>query len=64
MAKKIDYNTYSKEELDRVVGDTREELRGLRFAASGSKNHNVKQGSVLRKRIARAMTALSAQGKK
>jgi ribosomal protein L29 len=61
MAKKVTYNTHTKEELNRVVADTREELRNLRFSASGGKNRNVKLTGVLRKRIARVLTALSAQ---
>jgi len=61
MAKKISYNEKSKEELVKVAHDAREELRTLRFGAAGSKNKNVKAARVLRKTVARALTALRAQ---
>lgn len=61
MAKKNDYNSRSKEELTKVVGDKHEELRALRFGGAGSKNKNVKAVKELRKTIARALTALNAQ---
>ena len=59
MAKKISYSTHTPEELNRIVADTREELRSLRFSASGGKNRNVKLAGALRKRVARALTALN-----
>lgn len=51
----------SPEELAKLVADKREELRHLRFSASGSKTHNVKQARTLRKEIARALTETSAR---
>jgi len=36
-------------------------LRTLRFAASGSKNHNVKEARTIRKEIARALTETTAR---
>lgn len=48
-------------ELNKLVENKREELRVLRFSASGSKNRNVKLARVLRKDIARAMTELNSQ---
>ncbi|HUD02402.1 MAG TPA: 50S ribosomal protein L29 [Candidatus Paceibacterota bacterium] len=60
MAKKNDLHNHTEEELNTLVADKREELRVLRFAASGSKNKNVKLGSTLRKQIARALTAKRA----
>jgi ribosomal protein L29 len=57
MAKKINYSGRSKEELNKVVSDKREELRVLRFGAAGSKNKNVKAARTLRREVARALTA-------
>ncbi len=59
MAKKVTYNDRSKEELTKIANDKREELRALRFNASGSKTRNVKTTRVLRKEVARALTALN-----
>lgn len=59
MAKKTSLNTDSVEHLHSLVAHKREELRSLRFSASGSKNKNVKQPRTLRKEIARALTELS-----
>ena len=48
-------------ELVTLVEKKREELRGLRFAASGGKNRNVKLTRELKKEIARALTEVNAQ---
>lgn len=61
MAKKIDYKNNTAEELRKIAGDKREELRALRFSVAGSKNRDVKAASKLRKEIARALTALTAK---
>ncbi len=66
MAKKISLTNHSVEDLQKLALEKREELRALSFAASGSKNRNVKQPRALRKEIARALTELTlrqAQGK-
>ena len=47
-----------EEELKALVEKKREELRALRFSASGSKNRNVKLVRELRKEVARALTEL------
>lgn len=60
MAKKIDFKTQTPAELATFVAAKRDAIRTLRFAASGSKNKNVKEGKMLRKDIARALTALNA----
>jgi ribosomal protein L29 len=59
--KKTSFKDHSPEELAKLVLTKREELRGLRFSASGSKNKNVKQAKTLRKEIARALTETSAR---
>ena len=61
MAKKLNYNTNTPEELAKIVLGKREELRVLRFNVAGSKNRDVKQAMKLRKEIARALTALNAK---
>ncbi len=48
-------------ELNTLVEKKREELRGLRFSAAGSKNRNVKLSRELRKEVARAKTEIRAQ---
>ena len=61
MAKKINYNDRSKDELAKIVSDKREELRALRFNVAGSKTRNVKAARNLRKEVARALTAANKQ---
>lgn len=59
--KKTSFVNHSPEELGKLVEDKREELRALRFSASGSKNRNVKQARNIRKTIARALTEATAR---
>ncbi len=59
--KKNTLKNHTQDELVKLAEDKREELRVLRFSASGSKNRNVKLARVLRKDIARAMTELTAK---
>jgi ribosomal protein L29 len=59
--KKTSLKNHNQDELIKLAEDKREELRVLRFSASGSKNRNVKLPRVLRKDIARALTELTAQ---
>ena len=61
MAKKINLETHTPEDLQKLVSDKREELRTLRFSVAGSKNRNVKLASTLRKAIARALTELNTR---
>ena len=60
MAKKETFKKHTAEELNTFVASKREELRGLRFEAAGSKNKHVKLGATVRKQIARALTAQTA----
>lgn len=64
MAKKQSLKDHTKDELAKLVADKHEELRALRFSASGSKNRNVKLGRTIRKDIARAMTEITAKAAK
>jgi len=61
MSKKHSLKDHSPEDLQKSIEDKREELRRLRFSASGSKNRNVKQARNLRKEIARALTETSVR---
>ncbi len=61
MAKKTNFTNHSAEDLAKFVSDKREQVRSLRFAAAGSKNHNVKESKTIRKEIARALTEVTAR---
>ena len=54
----MDYKDKTKEELHRLVAEKREAVRAFRFAMAGGKRKNVKEGKMLRKEIARILTAL------
>ncbi len=56
--KKKSVTGHDREGLKVLVDKKREELRSLRFSASGSKNRNVKLARELRREIARALTEL------
>jgi ribosomal protein L29 len=53
-----DITTKTTADLAKLLTEKREALRVFRFGAAGAKSKNVKEGSVLRKDIARIMTAL------
>jgi ribosomal protein L29 len=61
MKSKTNFTNHTPEDLAGFVKDKREALRTLRFAAAGSKNHNVKEARTLRKEIARALTETNAR---
>ncbi len=61
MSKKTNFTNHTPEDLVTFVTDKREALRVSRFAASGSKNHNVKEARTIRKEIARALTEMTAR---
>ncbi len=63
MAKKTNFTNHTPEALAKFVSEKRESLRVSRFAASGSKNHNVKEARSIRKEIARALTETNARQK-
>lgn len=54
-----DFNGKPKNELYQKLRETREKLRVFRFAMTGGKQKNVKEGKALRKDIARILTARS-----
>jgi ribosomal protein L29 len=57
--KKTNYTGKAKEELVKSLYEKREALRAFRFGEAGSKTRNVKEGSAVRKDIARIMTELN-----
>lgn len=48
-------------DLNKLITEKREALRVFRFGGAGAKTKNVKEGNVIRKDIARIMTALNAK---
>lgn len=58
--KKIDLKNKTVEELKKLLSEKRVLLKGFRFGVSGSKTKNIKEGSNLKKDIARIMTSLNA----
>ncbi|MEK7614570.1 MAG: 50S ribosomal protein L29 [Patescibacteria group bacterium] len=54
--KKNEIKTASVADLDKLVAEKREALRLFRFGVAGSKVKNVKEGSALKKEIARILT--------
>ncbi|MEK7177129.1 MAG: 50S ribosomal protein L29 [Patescibacteria group bacterium] len=58
--KTTSYKDKPKQDLIKTLGEKREALRKLHFGTSGSKTRNVKEGSSLRKEIARIMTELTS----
>lgn len=53
------YQDKNEQDLQRELVAAREKLRGFRFAMSGSKIKNVKEGKAERKEIARLLTELT-----
>lgn len=57
--KKTIYAGKDKKDLAKSLYEKREALRAFRFGEAGSKTRNVKEGSAIRKEIARIMTELN-----
>lgn len=53
-----DLDKKTEKDLQKVLAEKREALRGFRFGSAGSKNKNVKEGVNTRKEIARILTEL------
>lgn len=53
--------TKSTPDLNKMLTEKREALRVFRFGAAGAKTKNVKEGSSIRKDIARIMTILNVK---
>ncbi len=54
----MDFKAKTKEELTRMVAENRAKLQAFRFAMTGGKTKNVKEGKGLRKEIAQMLTHL------
>ncbi|MEK7079937.1 MAG: 50S ribosomal protein L29 [Patescibacteria group bacterium] len=61
MAKKTTYNDKEAAELKKLLGEKREELRQVRFAATGARGKDVNAAGKVRKDIARILTAITAK---
>ncbi|TSC55852.1 MAG: hypothetical protein Greene041679_563 [Parcubacteria group bacterium Greene0416_79] len=55
----MDLKNRTTEDLLKLAGEKREALHAFRFAMTGSKKKNVKEGKYLRKEIARILTAIN-----
>ncbi len=62
--KMSEYTNKTENEIVKLLNDKREALRNYRFAISGSKTRNVREGRNTRKEIARLMTEISDRKKK
>lgn len=51
----------SDKELEKMLKETREELRKFRFSQVGSSTRDVKEGQELRKKVARILTEINAR---
>ena len=51
-----DYSKKNDKDLDKLLVEAKEELRGFRFGIAGSKVRDVKTGKNLKKTIARILT--------
>lgn len=56
MKKQEDFSKLSDTEIQKEVIATREKLRQFRFSQVTTRTKNVKEGSLLKKRIARLLT--------
>ena len=51
----------TEKELDKMLTEKREKLRGFRFNVTGTKIKNIKEGANLRKDIARILTEFNSR---
>jgi len=51
-------------DLTKLISEKRETLRLFRFGGAGAKTKNVKEGKVVKKDIARILTAMNSLSKK
>ena len=56
-----DFTKKNDKDLDKLLVETRDELRGFRFGIAGSKIRDVKTGKNLRKIIAQILTEKSSR---
>lgn len=58
-----EFKDKSNKELEKILTETREELRKFRFSISGSGKKNVRESRNLRNKIAQILTELSSREK-
>ncbi len=58
-----EFKDKNPKDLMKALTEKRNALQDFRFGISGGKAKNVKEGSILRKDIARILTELNAQAK-
>jgi len=63
MAKKMKLAEKSQEELTKMLKESRESLRGLRFSAAGSRPKDAAEPKKTRKQIARVLTEITNRAK-
>ena len=63
MAKKIDLKNKSDKDLQKDLGDRREDVRSFRFGIAGSKVRNVKEGRDTKKQNAQILTEVNSRNK-
>lgn len=56
-----EYKNKTEEEIVKLLNEKREALRNFRFAISGSKTRNVKEGKNIRNEVARLLTELNSR---
>ncbi|MDR3519683.1 MAG: 50S ribosomal protein L29 [Candidatus Pacebacteria bacterium] len=56
---KVNFKEMKEAELKKELVSLREALRVIHFKAEGSRSKNVKESTILKKQIARAMTELN-----
>jgi len=56
-----DFKDKTEKDLEKMLKETREELRKFRFNLSGSGTKNVRSGRVMRKKIAQILTELKTR---
>ncbi len=58
-----EYKTTTEQDLNKLLNEKREALRGFRFTGAGGKVKNVKEGRTIRKEIAQILTELNSRNK-
>ncbi len=59
-----EFKDKNEQELQKIVAENRSKLQAFRFAMTGSKTKNVREGRGLRREIARILTELRTRAVK
>ncbi len=57
----MEFKKKSEKELEKMLKESREELRKFRFGLSGSRTRNLKEGRALRRKIAQILTEMNSR---